>query len=67
MLAMQRELQDRYKDKWEPISPEEGKHDLLWMIGEIGEVIDIIKKMAVKMLFPITLCRKNWSKNLQMF
>ena len=44
MLAMQRELQDRYKDKWEPISPEEGKHDLLWMIGEIGEVIDIIKK-----------------------
>ena len=44
MLAMQRELQDRYKGKWEPISPEEGKHELLWMIGEIGEVIDIIKK-----------------------
>ena len=44
MLAMQRELQDKYKDKWEPISSETGKNKLLWMIGEIGEVIDIIKK-----------------------
>lgn len=44
MLTMQRELQEKYKDKWEPICPEAGKHKLLWMIGEIGEVIDIIKK-----------------------
>ena len=44
MLAMQQTLQEKYKDKWEPISPEVGKHKLLWMIGEIGEVIDIIKK-----------------------
>ena len=44
MLTMQKELQDKYKDKWETISPEAGKHKLLWMIGEIGEVIDIIKK-----------------------
>ena len=34
----------RYKDKWEPIGPEAGKHKLLWMLGEVGEVIDIIKK-----------------------
>lgn len=44
MLDMQRELQERYKDKWESISPAAGKHKLLWMIGETGEVIDIIKK-----------------------
>lgn len=44
MLSMQKQLQDKYKDKWEAISPEAGKHKLLWMIGEIGEVIDIIKK-----------------------
>ena len=44
MLMMQSELQEKYKDKWEAISPEAGKHKLLWMIGEIGEVIDIIKK-----------------------
>ena len=44
MLEMQRALQEKYKDIWEGISPEVGKNKLLWMIGEIGEVIDIIKK-----------------------
>lgn len=44
MLAMQQALQDKYKDKWEKICPETGKNKLLWMIGEIGEVIDIVKK-----------------------
>ena len=44
MLDMQRTLQERYKDKWEGISPEVGKNKLLWMIGEVGEVIDIVKK-----------------------
>lgn len=44
MLEMQTALQERYKEKWKPISPERGKDQLLWMIGEIGEVIDIIKK-----------------------
>lgn len=44
MLEMQRILQDKYKGKWESISPETGRSHLLWMIGEVGEVIDIIKK-----------------------
>jgi len=44
MLELQRRLQERYRDKWEPIGPETGKNKLLWMVGEIGEVIDIIKK-----------------------
>ncbi len=44
MKEMQRLLQEKYKDKWEAVSPETGKNQLLWMIGEIGEVIDVIKK-----------------------
>ncbi len=44
MLEMQRSLQKRYEDKWGGLSPEIGTNQLLWMIGEIGEVIDIIKK-----------------------
>ncbi len=44
MLDMQRKLQEKYKDRWEGISPEVGKNKLLWMIGEVGEVIDIVKK-----------------------
>ena len=41
---MQRQLQEKYRDKWEAISPETGQNKLLWMIGEIGEVIDVIKQ-----------------------
>ncbi len=44
MLSMQKQLQEQYKDQWEKISPAAGKHHLLWMIGEVGEVIDLIKK-----------------------
>ena len=44
MLEMQKALQEQYKHKWEPICPETGQNKLLWMIGEIGEVIDIVKK-----------------------
>lgn len=44
MLELQRKLQERYKGRWEPIEPETGKNKLLWMIGEVGEVIDIVKK-----------------------
>lgn len=44
MLAMQKTLQDNYKDIWTQIGPETGKNQLLWMIGEVGEVIDIVKK-----------------------
>ncbi len=44
MLAMQNKLQEKYRGKWEPITPEAGKNKLLWMVGEVGEVIDIVKK-----------------------
>ncbi len=44
MQEMQKKLQDKYKDKWGELNPETGKNQLLWMIGEIGEVIDIVKK-----------------------
>lgn len=44
MQEMQKVLQEKYKDKWEPICADVGQNKLLWMIGEIGEVIDIVKK-----------------------
>ena len=49
MQEMQKALQEKYKDKWEPICPEIGQNKLLWMIGEIGEVIDIVKKNCGEM------------------
>lgn len=44
MQQLQKELQEKYKDKWAKICPEEGKVKLLWMMAEAGEVADIIKK-----------------------
>lgn len=44
MQKIQKELQEKYKDKWEKISPEVGKSKLLWLMIELGEVADIIKK-----------------------
>ena len=46
ILEMQRALQERYKHKWEPICPENGKNKMLWMIGEIGEVAEVLNKRA---------------------
>ena len=44
MLAMQEQLQEKYRERWEEMSVENIPHKLLWMVGEIGEVIDIVKK-----------------------
>ena len=59
MLEMQRTLQDKYKDKWEPICVETGKNKLLWMVGEIGEVIDIVKKNGAQKATSDVELRKN--------
>ncbi|MGN1121916.1 MAG: MazG nucleotide pyrophosphohydrolase domain-containing protein [Eubacteriales bacterium] len=59
MQNMQRELQDKYRDKWEPICPETGRNKLLWMIGEIGEVIDIVKKNGGNKVSTDAMLRKN--------
>ena len=48
VLAMQEALQERYRGRWQPICPETGKNKLLWLVGELGEVIDIVKKNGTK-------------------
>ena len=44
MQEMQKIMHDKYKNKWDSTCAQTGVKHLLWMIGEIGEVIDIIKK-----------------------
>lgn len=48
MQEMQKELQAKYKNQWEPIEPATGKNKMPWLIGELGEVIDIVKKNGHK-------------------
>ena len=59
MLEMQKALQEKYKDVWRPICPDRGKEQLLWMIGEIGEVIDIVKKYGGEKASKDTQLRKH--------
>ena len=44
MQEIQRKLQEKYKNIWEPVNPQTGKNKLLWLMIELGEVADIIKK-----------------------
>lgn len=64
MQEMQKALQDKYKHKWEPICPEIGQNKLLWMIGEIGEVIDIIKKNGSEQVIADEARRKDLVEEL---
>lgn len=48
MQEIQRQLQEKYKDKWNPLSPQQGKDQLLWMMIEVGEAADIMKKEGVQ-------------------
>lgn len=47
MQNIQKELQDKYKDKWEKLTPCEGKNKLFYMMIECAEAADIIKKEGV--------------------
>lgn len=44
MNIIQKQLQEKYKDKWGGLSPDKGRNQLLWMMIEVGEAADIIKK-----------------------
>lgn len=66
MLAMQQKLQEKYQDKWAALTPEIGKNQLLWMVGEIGEVIDIVKKNGGTKAAEDPGLEKIWSRNWQM-
>lgn len=48
MQEIQKQLQDKYKDRWSPLTPELGKQQLLWLMIELGETADVIKKEGVK-------------------
>ena len=44
MREMQETLQTRYAGWWEPVDPEHGKNKMLWMLAELGEAIQVVKR-----------------------
>lgn len=45
---MQEHLQARYAGWWEPVDPERGLNKLMWMIGEVGEAAQILKRKGAQ-------------------
>lgn len=62
MMEMQLELYEKYKDRWEPLEPFNARNQLLWGIGEIGEMIDIIKKHKDESIAPGGAMREEFAK-----
>lgn len=57
IMSMQKELQEKYKGKWTPLSKENGRSCLLWMIEEMGEAISIIKKRGEDSIMKVDAVR----------
>lgn len=47
MRKMQENLQARYAGWWESMDPEHGKNKILWMLAELGEAIQVVKRHPV--------------------
>ena len=44
MQELQKSLQERYAGWWEPVDPDHGRNKILWMLAELGEAIQIVKR-----------------------
>ncbi len=64
MQEIQKELQEKYKDKWGGLSPEKAQRTLLWMFGEAGEVADIMKKEGNAQIMNNPKVRKHFVEEL---
>ena len=64
MQEIQRELQEKYKDQWKPVAPETGKDKLLWLMIELGEAADIIKKDGNRRIMEDRATRKPFTEEL---
>ncbi|MCL2031237.1 MAG: nucleotide pyrophosphohydrolase [Oscillospiraceae bacterium] len=64
LVDMQNALQNRMKDKWLPITPENGHFSLLWMYEEMGELVAIIKKRGAGAIMEDEKVRSDFMEEL---
>lgn len=64
MQSIQKELQEKYKEKWGGLSPRKGREKLLWMMIEAGEVADIIKKNGDDSILHDDKVRKHFTEEI---
>lgn len=64
MQQIQMQLQERYKDQWQPLSPQLGKEQLLWLMIELGEAADIMKKDGGEKIMEDASVRKHFIEEM---
>ena len=62
LLIKQRELREKYLQEWGELTPDTGVYTLLWAVGEMGELIDIIKKKGGKAIVEDERVRTEFKK-----
>lgn len=64
LMKMQVDLWEKYREAWDPMEAKYGRHSLLWMIEEIGEVIAIIKKKGDGAIMENSIVRQSFLEEL---
>lgn len=64
MQAIQRELQEKYKDQWGGLCPEKTARMLLWMFCEAGEAAQVVKKSSTEDLLSDTPQRRHFIEEM---
>ena len=64
MQAIQKQLQEKYKDLWGGLSPCKGRDQLLWMMIEAGEAADISRSRATRRFWRIRETRQHFIEEM---
>ncbi|MBP5231257.1 MAG: nucleotide pyrophosphohydrolase [Clostridia bacterium] len=63
MLTWQRQMMEAHPE-WLEDNPEYGAYKLLWTVGEIGEVIDVLKKNGASAVMDEPAVRAHFTEEL---
>ena len=64
MQAIQKELQNKYREQWGDLTPDKGANYLLWMVVEAGEAADIVKKEGSQKILENPETRRHFVEEL---
>ena len=64
MQELQKELHRFYEDDWGELTPDCAEECLLWTIGEVGEVIDVIKKKGCRTIMNDSAVRSHFTEEV---
>ena len=64
MQALQNQMHDKHKAIWQANTVSNGQDKLMWMIGEVGEVIAILKNHSPEVILETPSLREHFVEEL---